>query len=61
MLDLKKYLDHCASFPLGMESGVIKDTQISASSSFDKQSVGPQNSRGRIDESYVLEEQRVPS
>ncbi|KAI6191743.1 Coagulation factor 5 8 type and Tyrosine protein kinase domain containing protein, protein [Aphelenchoides bicaudatus] len=42
----------CASIrncdkPLGLESGEIKDSQLSASSSFDVQSVGPQNARIR--------------
>ncbi|CAJ0946908.1 unnamed protein product, partial [Mesorhabditis belari] len=36
-------LDKCNAIPLGMESGAITDAQITASSSFDQQSVGPQN------------------
>ncbi|KAJ1369056.1 Epithelial discoidin domain-containing receptor 1 [Parelaphostrongylus tenuis] len=42
-------LDECNSTALGMESGAIHDSQITASSSFDKQSVGPQNSRIRTE------------
>ncbi|PAV78518.1 hypothetical protein WR25_09560 isoform N [Diploscapter pachys] len=38
-------LEECNSQPLGMASGAIEDSQITASSSFDKQSVGPQNAR----------------
>ncbi|VDM40729.1 unnamed protein product [Toxocara canis] len=37
----------CSVHPLGMESGVIEDSQITASSSFDTISVGPQNARIR--------------
>ncbi|KAH9527644.1 DNA damage responsive protein, variant 2 [Dermatophagoides farinae] len=33
------------SYPLGMESGEIRDHQIAASSSYNLQSVGPQNAR----------------
>ncbi|KAE9554156.1 hypothetical protein FO519_002636 [Halicephalobus sp. NKZ332] len=39
----------CHSSPLGMESGDIVDGQITASSSFDEQSVGPQNARIRTE------------
>ncbi|KJH42882.1 f5/8 type C domain protein [Dictyocaulus viviparus] len=42
-------LDKCELTPLGMESGAIRDSQITASSSFDRQSVGPQNSRIRTE------------
>ncbi|MCP9263398.1 Discoidin domain-containing receptor 2 [Dirofilaria immitis] len=35
--------------PLGMESGLIRDNQLSASSSHDKDSTGPQNSRIRTE------------
>ncbi|XP_072398814.1 discoidin domain-containing receptor 2 isoform X3 [Diabrotica undecimpunctata] len=35
--------------PLGMENGVIKDSDITASSSFDSGNVGPQNGRIRTD------------
>ena len=31
--------------PLGMESGEIKDSDLTASSSFDTGNVGPQNAR----------------
>uniref|UniRef100_A0A0R3RPB3 Discoidin domain-containing receptor 2 n=1 Tax=Elaeophora elaphi TaxID=1147741 RepID=A0A0R3RPB3_9BILA len=40
--------NECAN-PLGMESGVIKDSQLSASSSHDKDTTGPQNSRLRTE------------
>lgn len=39
-----KVSDDC-NVALGMESGKIKDDQISASSTFDEQSVGPASSR----------------
>ncbi|KAI1724460.1 protein tyrosine kinase domain-containing protein [Ditylenchus destructor] len=42
-------LGECKISPLGMESGKIVDSQISASSSFDLISVGPQNSRIRTE------------
>ncbi|KAI1716301.1 protein tyrosine kinase domain-containing protein [Ditylenchus destructor] len=42
-------LGECKASPLGMESGKIVDSQISASSSFDLISVGPQNSRIRTE------------
>ncbi|XP_057663991.1 discoidin domain-containing receptor 2-like [Diorhabda carinulata] len=35
--------------PLGMESGIIRDSDITASSSFDNGNVGPQNGRIRTD------------
>ncbi|CAD6185537.1 unnamed protein product [Caenorhabditis auriculariae] len=38
-------LEECETGPLGMASGDIDDFQITASSSFDRQSVGPQNAR----------------
>ncbi|CAB3410229.1 unnamed protein product [Caenorhabditis bovis] len=38
-------LEHCDERALGLASGRITDAQITASSSFDKQSVGPQNAR----------------
>lgn len=38
------FSDHCGS-PLGMESGAIKDADISASSAYDSGSVGSQHSR----------------
>ena len=41
---IEGFLEECNK-ALGMESGRIKDSQISASSSFDEQSTGPQNSR----------------
>ncbi|CAD5235025.1 unnamed protein product [Bursaphelenchus xylophilus] len=37
--------DECVNRPLGLESGAILDAQLSASSSFDTLSTGPQNSR----------------
>ncbi|VDO64674.1 unnamed protein product [Haemonchus placei] len=37
-------MDECEPTALGMESGAITDAQITSSSSFDRQSVGPQNS-----------------
>uniref|UniRef100_A0A915C0W7 Discoidin domain-containing receptor 2 n=3 Tax=Parascaris univalens TaxID=6257 RepID=A0A915C0W7_PARUN len=40
-------LSSCTTRPLGMESGMIEDSQITASSSFDTISVGPQNARIR--------------
>ncbi|KAE9547930.1 hypothetical protein FO519_008859 [Halicephalobus sp. NKZ332] len=40
-----RVLDRQCNKALGMESGRIKDSQISASSSFDELSTGPQNSR----------------
>lgn len=40
---------------LGMESGIIVDSQITASSAYNQQSVGPQNAR------YVLRPQRMIS
>ncbi|XP_044732901.1 discoidin domain-containing receptor 2 isoform X2 [Chrysoperla carnea] len=43
-------IGHCTN-PLGMESGDIKDSSISASSAYDSSSVGPQNGRLRIDKS----------
>lgn len=49
----------CRISALGMESGEIDDAQLSASSSFDMISVGPQNARWElvmIDDNYnVLE------
>lgn len=33
------------SYPLGMESGQISDKQLTSSSSYSQQSVGPQNAR----------------
>ncbi|EYC08767.1 hypothetical protein Y032_0064g3519 [Ancylostoma ceylanicum] len=42
-------MGECEPSALGMESGAITDAQITASSSFDKQSVGPQNSRIRTE------------
>lgn len=45
-MDTDYYIsEECNSQPLGMASGAIEDSQITASSSFDKQSVGPQNAR----------------
>ncbi|KAM3728649.1 Discoidin domain-containing receptor tyrosine kinase [Dirofilaria immitis] len=41
-------LKECTN-PLGMESGLIRDNQLSASSSHDKDSTGPQNSRIRTE------------
>lgn len=38
------FSEECAN-PLGMESGLIEDNQLSASSSHDKDTTGPQNSR----------------
>ncbi|VDK77412.1 unnamed protein product, partial [Litomosoides sigmodontis] len=38
----------CAN-PLGMESGLVRDDQLSASSSHDKDTTGPQNSRLRTE------------
>ena len=38
--------------PLGMESGVIGDNQIQASSSFEHASVGPHNARS--DEALIM-------
>lgn len=52
-LDLK--LSHCICYvaqctiPLGMESGEIPDSDISASSSFDSSNVGPQIGRVRVE------------
>ncbi|CAI4224940.1 unnamed protein product [Auanema sp. JU1783] len=40
-------LGECQALPLGMESGEITNMQITASTSFDRQSVGPQNARLR--------------
>ncbi|KAM3729132.1 Discoidin domain-containing receptor [Dirofilaria immitis] len=40
-------LSECRVTALGMESGEIRDSQLSASSSFDMNSVGPQNARIR--------------
>uniref|UniRef100_A0AC34QPD2 Discoidin domain-containing receptor 2 n=1 Tax=Panagrolaimus sp. JU765 TaxID=591449 RepID=A0AC34QPD2_9BILA len=42
-------LEKCDRSALGMESGEILDEQITASSSFDEQSVGPQNARIRTE------------
>uniref|UniRef100_A0A1I8EQY9 Uncharacterized protein n=1 Tax=Wuchereria bancrofti TaxID=6293 RepID=A0A1I8EQY9_WUCBA len=42
------FSEECAN-PLGMESGLIKDNQLSASSSHDKDTTGPQNSRIRTE------------
>ncbi|KAK6033434.1 hypothetical protein OSTOST_00340 [Ostertagia ostertagi] len=42
-------MDECEPTALGMESGAISDAQITSSSSFDRQSVGPQNSRIRTE------------
>uniref|UniRef100_A0A915CRD0 Discoidin domain-containing receptor 2 n=1 Tax=Ditylenchus dipsaci TaxID=166011 RepID=A0A915CRD0_9BILA len=42
-------LDKCESYALGMESNQILDDQITASTSFDIQSVGPQNGRIRTE------------
>ncbi|XGW35199.1 hypothetical protein V3C99_018878 [Haemonchus contortus] len=42
-------MDECEPTALGMESGAITDAQITSSSSFDRQSVGPQNSRIRTE------------
>uniref|UniRef100_A0A1I7YAN3 F5/8 type C domain-containing protein n=1 Tax=Steinernema glaseri TaxID=37863 RepID=A0A1I7YAN3_9BILA len=42
-------LERCHQEALGFESGRILDSQLSASSSFDLQSVGPQNSRIRTE------------
>lgn len=44
---------HCSS-GLGMESGKIKNEQLSASSSFDWKVVGPQNSRQLLIFNIVL-------
>uniref|UniRef100_A0A915Q0U6 Protein kinase domain-containing protein n=1 Tax=Setaria digitata TaxID=48799 RepID=A0A915Q0U6_9BILA len=45
---MRKGIKECAN-PLGMESGRIKDSQLSASSSHDRDSTGPQNSRIRTE------------
>ncbi|WKY15530.1 hypothetical protein Q1695_000762 [Nippostrongylus brasiliensis] len=42
-------MDKCETRALGMESGAIGDNQITSSSSFDQQSVGPQNARIRTE------------
>ncbi|KAI6204739.1 hypothetical protein M3Y94_00711500 [Aphelenchoides besseyi] len=42
-------LEKCPVTALGMESGKIDDSQITASSAFDPQSVGPQNARIRTE------------
>ncbi|CAI5454597.1 unnamed protein product [Caenorhabditis angaria] len=38
-------IEQCNDEALGMENGLISDSQITSSSTFDKQSVGPQNAR----------------
>ncbi|CAG7733957.1 unnamed protein product [Allacma fusca] len=45
--------DDCVH-PLGMESGKIPTSRITASSSFDEKSVGPQNARLRIPSMWFL-------
>ncbi|VDM95853.1 unnamed protein product [Onchocerca ochengi] len=49
----------CRITALGMESGEIQDSQLSASSSFDMISVGPQNARCElimIDDNLIASE-----
>lgn len=41
-------------YPLGMESGEIADMQITASSSYNVQSVGPQNARSVLNYSSAV-------
>ncbi|KAG5900357.1 hypothetical protein JTB14_033806 [Gonioctena quinquepunctata] len=50
LLDLDDAFDpsQCIA-PLGMENGAIRDSDITASSSFDKDNVGPQHGRVRTD------------
>ncbi|KAK0403581.1 hypothetical protein QR680_017007 [Steinernema hermaphroditum] len=57
-------LERCLEEALGFESGRIRDSQLSASSSFDLQSVGPQNSRIRTElksGAWCPKEQASPS